>query len=141
MLSDLKAKYTQIMKNLEKDLKNKEDIEYVKEKINTIFIMFMDEIEAITDKYEERIDHIVEQQAYLDQKMKEVEKTISTIEKDIYLEDEEEYDFQIVCPYCNYEFLTDISEDELLKIVVKEIKKSKKLTYNNEPRSIWDWPL
>jgi len=35
----------------------------------------------------------------------------------------------------------DISEDELLKIVVKEIKKSKKLTYNNEPRSIWDWPL
>jgi len=116
MLSDLKAKYTEIMQNLEKDLKNKEDIEYVKEKINTVFIMFMDEIEAITDRYEERIDHIVEQQAYLDKKMKEVEKTISTIEKDIYL-DEEEYDFQIVCPYCNHEFLTDMDEDDLKKEV------------------------
>jgi len=117
MLSDLKAKYTEIMQNLDKDLKNKQDIEYVKEKINTVFIMFMDEIEAITDRYEERIEHIVEQQAYLDKKMKEVEKTISTIEKDIYLDEEEEYDFQIVCPYCNYEFLTDISEDELKKEV------------------------
>ena len=117
MLSDLKAKYTEIMQNLEKDLKNKEDVEYVKEKINTVFIMFMDEIEAITDRYEERIDHIVEQQAYLDQKMKDVEKTISTIEKDLYIDDEEEYDFQIVCPYCNHEFLTDMDEDDLKKEV------------------------
>ena len=131
MLSDLKAKYTEIMQNLEKDLKNKEDIEYVKEKINTVFIMFMDEIEAITDRYEERIDHIVEQQAYLDKKMKEVEKTISTIEKDIYL-DEEEYDFQIVCPYCNHEFITDM-EDELKKeIKCPECENIIELDWNND---------
>jgi len=115
MLSDLKAKYAEIMQNLEKDLKNKEDIEYVKEKINTVFMMFMDEIEAITDRYEKRIDNIVEQQEYLDEKMKQVEKTLLNIEKDIYI-DEEEYDFQIVCPYCNYEFVTEM-EDEFEKEV------------------------
>jgi len=116
MLSDLKVKYTQIMQNLEKDLKNKEDIEYVKEKVNEVFMMFMDEIESIVDKYEDRMQRIVEQQVYLDEKVKQVEKTISTIEKDIYLEDDEEYDFQIICPYCNHEFIEDF-DDELKKEV------------------------
>jgi len=115
MLIDIKAKYAEIMQNLEKDLKNKEDLEYVKQKVNDVFMMFMDEIESITDKYEDRFQRILEQQTYLDQKMKQVEKSISTIEKDIYA-DEEEYDFQIVCPYCNYEFIEDF-DDEFKKEV------------------------
>ncbi|MBR6504191.1 MAG: hypothetical protein IKT41_00455 [Clostridia bacterium] len=131
MLSDLKVKYTEIMQNLEKDLKNKEDLEYVKDKINSVFIMFMDEIEAITDKYEERIDHIVEQQAYLDKKMKQVEKTISTIEKDIYAEDEE-YDFQIVCPYCNNEFIMDFDEELNKEVKCPECDNIIELDWNEE---------
>jgi len=132
MLSDLKAKYKEIMQNLEKDLKNKEDIEYVKQKIDDVFIMFMDEIEEMTDRYENRMQKIVEQQAYLDQKMKQVEKTISTIEKDIYVDDEEEYDFQIVCPYCNHEFIADIEEELKKEIKCPECDNIIELDWNDD---------
>jgi len=94
--------------------------------------MFMDEIETITDRYEERIDHIVEQQAYLDEKMKQVEKTISTIEKDIYMDDEEEYDFQIVCPYCNYEFLTEMDEELKKEVKCPECDNIIELDWSND---------
>lgn len=95
-------------------------------------MMFMNEIEAIADRYEDRMQRIVEQQAYLDQKMKQVEKTISTIEKDIYVDDEEEYDFQIVCPYCNYEFVTDMDDELKKEIKCSECDNIIELDWNED---------
>ena len=131
MLTDFKEKYRKIIQDLEKDIKNKEDLHYVKEKVNDIFMMFMDEINSIADKYEDRMQHILEKQAYLDQKMKQVEKTIATIEKDIYL-DEEEYDFQILCPYCNHEFVEEFDNELKKEVKCPECENIIELDWNSD---------
>ena len=54
-------------------------------------------------KQDKRMDEIETRMEYLDE-------NIDNIFKDIY--DEEEGDFKIRCPYCNYEFNADIDEHE-----------------------------
>ena len=63
----------------------------------------MDVIEKSINANLDRIEEIEEQ-------LDKVQETVSLIKKDIY--EDEDYDFEIVCPYCNHEFVADI-EDEL----------------------------
>ena len=42
--------------------------------------------------------------------MSKMQQVIDNIEKDIYSEDG--FDFEIVCPYCNYEFIIDMDENK-----------------------------
>ena len=67
----------------------------------------MEEIDKIMDLSERRVNQVYENQKILEKKMAEIERGMSTIEKELFVEDE--YDFEIVCPYCNHEFLTDIN--------------------------------
>lgn len=46
----------------------------------------------------------------LQERINSLEKKLGTIEKDIYLESE--YDFEINCPYCNFNFIIDPDEAE-----------------------------
>ncbi len=39
-----------------------------------------------------------------------MQQVIDNIEKDIYSEDG--FDFEIVCPYCDYEFIIDLDENK-----------------------------
>ena len=50
-------------------------------------------------------------QEEINNKVSNVQSLVNEIESDIYEEDEG-YEFEIVCPYCNYEFTADIEEDE-----------------------------
>ena len=72
--------------------------------------MYIDEINKIMDLSERRVNQVYENQKILEQKMAEIERGMNTIEKELFVEDE--YDFEIVCPYCNHEFLTDINSDK-----------------------------
>lgn len=68
------------------------------------------EYDKILSEIEDRLSIIEEKEKALNAKVSQLQKTISEIENDIY--DEEpmgEYDFEIVCPYCNNEFITDLS--------------------------------
>lgn len=49
-----------------------------------------------------------DRQNKVEAKMERVEKIVDTIEKDIYVGNE--YDVEIVCPYCNYNFVLDPDE-------------------------------
>ena len=49
-----------------------------------------------------------------DSKMEKMQQVIDNIESDIY--SDEGFDFEIVCPYCEYEFVIDADEDK------KEVK-------------------
>ncbi len=111
-MTDLNKEYKKIIAELDENISNSEDLEYAKNQMYKLSMMFIDEMEAITGKYEEKINVLAQKQAKLEDKMKSIQKVVNNIEKDIYdgdLEDEEDtYDFQIMCPYCNYEFVVEM---------------------------------
>ena len=47
-------------------------------------------------------------QKQIEDKMSRMQQVIDNIEKDIY---DEGFDFEITCPYCNYEFFIDVDEN------------------------------
>ena len=67
-------------------------------------------IEKATKLNGERIDDLEESQKKLKKKFDKMYETLQLIKKDIY--EDEDYDFEIVCPYCSHEFVASL-EDEL----------------------------
>lgn len=59
---------------------------------------------------DKKLDLILQKQQELENKMNKMESIINKIENDIYMD--EAFDFEIVCPYCNYEFIVDIDESK-----------------------------
>ena len=53
---------------------------------------------------------IKENQKIMNEKMTKMQQVIDNIESDIY--SDEGFDFEIVCPYCEYEFVIDVDEDK-----------------------------
>lgn len=54
------------------------------------------------------IELIKKQLEQILKKQEEFEKRLEEIEKDLYLDND--YDLEIVCPYCNYSFILDADE-------------------------------
>ena len=53
---------------------------------------------------------IKENQKLMTEKISKMQQVIDHIENDIY--SDEGFDFEIVCPYCEYEFVIDANEDK-----------------------------
>lgn len=64
---------------------------------------------ADLENIEKKLDLILQNQHEIESKINNLEKSVKKIESDIYLDDS--FDFEIVCPYCNYEFTVDMDED------------------------------
>ena len=63
--------------------------------------------------------------------MEKLNDNIHEITSDIYEEDE--FDFEIVCPYCNHQFVVDINDENNLKEVkCPECKNLIELDWNEE---------
>ncbi len=130
-MSELSNKLNAILKDIEQHIQNPEDLKYVKEQINNVANIFITEIEDITENYESRMKKIEEAQTLLDNKMLKLTKSVDEIEKDIYETDEDEnFDFQIVCPYCNYEFVTDSIDNIKNEIKCPECNNIIELDWN-----------
>lgn len=110
-MANLDTSIKQILDDLEKNLKNKEDFEYVKLQIFNLYNMFVEEIEKKEEKINKKIKILSQTQNLVQEKLKYLENHLSNIEKDLYIEDDEESDFSITCPYCNNEFV--VNDDEL----------------------------
>ena len=57
-----------------------------------------------------------EKQKEIEKKSALMEDSLNKIEKELYITDNDNYDFEIVCPYCNYQFETEFDENQ------KEVK-------------------
>ena len=57
------------------------------------------------------MQEIEEKQMEILNRINSVQSAVDGIEKDIY-EDDENYEFEIVCPYCEHEFIIDANEDQ-----------------------------
>ena len=106
----LKNEYKSFLDDIEKNIKNKEDLEYVKGRFTTFLDVVLDQMDYIMDYKKEEIAKLEDTQNKLSLQIGQMQQVIDNIEKDIYAEDG--FDFEIVCPYCNYEFIIDVDENK-----------------------------
>lgn len=106
----LKNEYKSFLDDVEKKIKNEEDLTYVKERFATFLDVVLEEMDAIIDYKQEEMAQLESTQSELSQRIGKMQEVIDHIEKDIYAE--EGFDFEIICPYCNYEFIMDVDENK-----------------------------
>lgn len=130
-MSELNNHYQSILKDIEENIKDEKELQFVKSKINELSMMFMDVIDRLTVITDLRIKSVEEMQEKLDSKLARVQKEVDGIQNDIY-EDDDNYEFEIVCPYCNYEFSTDIDSEVNTEIKCPECNNIIELDWNCE---------
>ena len=108
-MGSLKNEYKSFLDDIEKNIKDKEDLNYIKQR----FVRFMDavleEMDYISSYKTEQIEALEKSQKEVQEKLAKMQTVLDNIEKDIYSEDG--FDFEIICPYCNYEFFIDVDEN------------------------------
>ncbi|MDO5555557.1 MAG: hypothetical protein Q4G09_02575 [Clostridia bacterium] len=107
-MSNLNSKFKKILKDIEENIENKDDLEYIKIQIFNLYNLFFEELNKIEEATTERISTIVRTQAELQKKVENLENKIKSMEKELYIDEED--DFSIICPYCNNEFIVDYDE-------------------------------
>ena len=108
-MGKLKNEYKSFLDYIEKNRKNKEDLEYIKGRFASFLDVMLEQMDYIMDYKQEEIEKLESTQKDLDERLQKMQQVIDNIEKDIYAEDG--FDFEIVCPYCNYEFIIDVDEN------------------------------
>lgn len=107
-MSNLNAKFKRILDDLEQNIQNKEDLEYIKVQMFNLYNMFFDEINRIEEMTTARMETVAVSQATLQEKVEKLEKEIKSMEKELFID--EDSDFSITCPYCNNEFIVECEE-------------------------------
>ncbi len=130
-MSEIKGKYKKIIEDLESNIKDPQELEYVKEKFSEFSMLFIDMIDRITKLTDNRINQIEERQQDIINRMNSVQDMVEEIEDDIYGEDRC-YEFEIVCPYCNYEFTADIEDESKEEVECPECHNTIELDWNDE---------
>ena len=108
MIKELNNEMKQFLKDIKENIKNPEDLRYITERTGKFFDVVLKEVEEIMDFKEEEMDKLEEKQKEQDEKIQEMQERMKELYRDIY--DEDYGDFEISCPYCNYEFCADIDE-------------------------------
>ena len=106
----LKSEYKSFLDDIEKNIKNKEDLEYIKQRFSNFLDVILEQVEYISNYKNEQIEKIETEQKEMQEKLENMQNVLNNIERDIYSEDG--FDFEITCPYCNYEFFIDLDEDK-----------------------------
>lgn len=101
-MSNLNEKVQNIMNEIENNISNENEKEFINKKIAELSVAYLDEIQELSKK----IENIEQSQNTLENKVNKIETSVNGIENDIY---EEDFDFEIICPYCNAEFTADIN--------------------------------
>ena len=99
-MSEMNGKYKQIMQEIEENVKDPETLEFIKEKFAEMSMLFVDMLDRVTKLTDNKVQEIEEKQMEILNRINSVQSAVDGIEKDIY-EDDENYEFEIVCPYCN----------------------------------------
>ena len=133
-MSVLSDNYKRIIAELEEKISNPEDLKFVKEKFIELSTMFLDVIDNFTEKTDAKISELEEKQQFIEEKIAEVESAVNEIETDMYDDEDEEedssYEFEIVCPYCNHEFVAEIAGKN--EVTCPECNNSIELDWNEE---------
>ena len=128
-MGDLQDNFKKIINDLEQNIQNKEDLDYIKTQIFNISNLFLDELDKLADLNMNKMNSLIARYKQMSDRMNKIEESMNHIEKDIYLE-EEPYEFEIICPYCNTEFFTDITTDSRNEVTCPECHNVIELDWN-----------
>lgn len=132
-MSNLQENFKKIIDDLDKNIENKKDLEYIKTQIYNISILFMDELDKISELNMDKMNRLIVKHKELTNRMQQLETTMNQIEKDIYLDpNEEELGFEVICPYCNTEFEVDMNNEIQSEIKCPECNNVIELDWNGE---------
>ena len=96
----LKEEYNSFLKDIENNIKDKDDLKYIKNRFSKFLDVVLEQMDYIIDYKEAKMEELEKTQRDINSKMEKMEQVINNIEKDIYSEDV--FDFDIICPYCDY---------------------------------------
>ena len=126
-MGNLKNEYKSFLDDIEKNIKNKEDLEYIKKRFADFMDVVLTDMESIMDYKDEEMKKLQEKQDKIEDEVDRLKNVIDHIEKDIY--DEDGFDFEIICPYCNHEFVIDF-DDNKTEVQCQECKNIIELDWN-----------
>lgn len=136
MFEELSREMKQFVKDLEDNIENPKDLKYILKRSETLFDVVFKEINKIADREADRLKEMRKKQKHNEKRMDELENKMQYLNenldyliKDIY--GNEDGEFKITCPYCNYEFNLDIDEDEV-EILCPECKNIIELDWNDD---------
>ena len=129
-MAKLKKEFKSFLEDIESNLKNQEDLQYVKTRFEKFVDSIMDEIDMVVADQEDRMNELEENQKQMESKMSKMQEILDNIEKDIYSEDG--FDFEIICPYCDNQFIIDMDEDKT-EVECPECNNIIELDWSGEP--------
>jgi DNA repair exonuclease SbcCD ATPase subunit len=106
-MSKIQEDFNAIIAKIEERITDEEELNFVKQQIADISMLYITELNRVIEHSDSKIRDMLEKQKRLEEKQEELEKAFDNIEKELFV-GEDEYDFEIVCPYCNHEFVTDM---------------------------------
>lgn len=133
-MSEFIKKYDKIIEEIEKNIQNEEELDFVKEKINEISTMFISMFDNMSKYSESKINALEENQKSLEQKLNKIQNVVEDMKSDIYDEYNEDgdYEFEIVCPYCNNVFVSNVETNVNQEIECPECHNVIELDWNEE---------
>lgn len=108
-MADLSEKYTKILSDIEAHISDPEERRYVSKKISELSAVYLELLDRSTKINCIKMNKIEQDQEKLISKVAKIQETVNSIQNDIYEYDG--YDFEIVCPYCNHEFIVELNDD------------------------------
>lgn len=128
MLEDLRNEMHSFLNDINNNIKDKEDLIYIRERTEKLLDVVLDNIEKIADYKRDELDFIIKKQEITDAKLRELKERLDNVYEDIY----DEEGFTVVCPYCNCEFDEDIDET-VSEIRCPECNNLIELDWNGNP--------
>ena len=86
-MSNLNVKFKKILDDLEKNIQNKEDLEYIKVQIFNLYNMFFDEINRMEEMSATRTETLAQSQAVLQERVDKLENQLKSMEKELYIDE------------------------------------------------------
>lgn len=119
----LNKKFKEVIKNLEENIENKDDLNYAKAQITELSMTFLDELEKMETSFQHKL-------SVCEDKIDVLEMTVQKIEEEIF-QDDISMDFEpIKCPYCNSNFLIE-SDNSQKEIKCPDCKNIIELDWGN----------
>ncbi len=132
-MSKLQEDFNKIIAKIEERITDEEELNFIKQQILDVSMLYMNELDKVMDLSERRVNQVVENQRVLEKKQNEIEEALNKMEREFFVE-EEDYDFEIVCPYCNHEFVSEIGSD-IKEVECPECHNTIELDWNAEAES------
>lgn len=111
-MTDFSKRFQLILEDIEKNIKDEKQLEYVNKKITEVSMLHLSVIDELTDVLKNKINNIERKQDVIEKKVSKIESSVSGIENDMY---DDGFEFEIICPYCNNEFVADVESKNEIK--------------------------